>query len=132
MQSIHGLALITALVLNAAANILMKMGMTKVHDAGGLFSKGIAGAVATVLSAPALVIGLTCFALNAGFYMFALQSKALKISVAYPLMVGGGYAIIATVGYFALGEQLNTVQKIGVALILTGVIAVASQTAAPA
>ncbi len=129
MFGIHGLALLTALVLNATANVLMKMGMNKVEASGGLLKHGAVAAVQTVLTSPALLVGLTCFGLNVGFYMFALQSRALKISVAYPIMVGGGYAIIATVGYLALDERLTVVQKIGVAMILVGVVVVASQTA---
>ncbi len=132
MLSIHGAALLVALVLNATANILMKTGATRVDAGGGMFAEGPTGAVAAILTTPALVIGLSCYALNVGFYMFALQSRAMKISIAYPLMVGGGYAIIATVGYLALGERLNTPQKIGVALILIGVITVTTQTTTPA
>ncbi len=128
MFTIHGFALLVALLLNAAANLLMKTGMSRIQGSGGLFSEGPRGAVMAVLTSPVLVIGLACFGLNAGFYMFALQSKALKISVAYPLMVGGGYAIIAAVAYLVLGEQLNLAQKLGVALILAGVILVAYQT----
>ena len=128
MFTIHGLALGLALLLNAAANLLMKTGMNKIHSQGGLLRDGPAGAVYSVLTSPVLVIGLTCFALNACFYMFALQSRALKISIAYPAMVGGGYAIIATVGYFLLGERLNGAQLAGVALILVGVVLIAAQT----
>ena len=132
MLTIHGFALTIALVLNAAANLLMKAGMTKIQDSGGLMRDGPVQAVINVLTNPTLIIGLTCFGLNAGFYMFALQSRTLKISVAYPLMVGGGYAIIATMGYLWLGERLTPVQIGGVVLILIGVIVVASQTGAGA
>jgi small multidrug resistance pump len=129
MFGVHTLALFTALLLNAAANLLMKIGMTRVQAAGGVFKDGPIAAVGTVLTTPALVIGLICFGLNACFYMFALQSKELKISIAYPIMVGGGFAIIATVGYLSLGERLNTGQMIGVGMILFGVVLVASQMA---
>jgi small multidrug resistance pump len=128
MQGIHGAALIVALVLNASANLLMKIGMNKIERLGGLFKNGPAAAIVSVITSPVLVIGLICFAMNAAFYMFALQSKSMKISIAYPLMVGGGYAIIATIGYFFLNERLTTIQKVGVALILLGVVVVASQS----
>ena len=117
-----------ALILNAAANLLMKVGSTSVAAGGGLLADGVPAAVAKVLTNPALLIGLACFALNVCFYIFALQSKALKISLAYPVMVGGGYAIIAVAGYYVLGEHLSLVQKVGVALILVGVLLVAGQT----
>jgi len=123
-------ALIIALVLNAAANLLMKIGMKQVHSAGGLFKDGPAAAVGSILRSGFLMIGLTCFALNAVCYMYALQSPALKISVAYPLMVGGGYALIALVAHFhpALAESLTTGQKVGVAFVLIGILLIANQT----
>jgi small multidrug resistance pump len=128
MISIHWLSLLVALTLNATANVLMKVGMSRIDLAGGVFKDGAAGAIFKVLSSPVLVIGLLCFGLNACFYMFALQSKALKISIAYPVMVGGGYAIIAVVGYLLLGERLTWIQTAGVALILSGVVLIAAQT----
>ena len=127
MFNIHGLALVIALALNAAANVMMKVGMTRIAGTGGLLSDGPAAAVAKILGSPIVLIGLLCFALNAGFYMFALQSKALKISIAYPVMVGGGYAIIATAGFWFLSERLSAIQWAGVLLVLTGVILIASQ-----
>lgn len=123
------IALSTALLLNAAANLLMKVGMKDVAADGGLLKSGFAGAGWMVATSPTLVIGLACFALNAAFYMYALQSPALKISLAYPIMVGGGFAIIATVARFhpALGERLSPAQWIGVALVLTGIVLIASR-----
>lgn len=123
------LALLVALVLNACANLLMKIGMKPVADAGGLFRDGPAAAVKTILTSGPLIIGLACFVLNAVFYMYALQSKALKISVAYPIMVGGGFALIAVAARFhpALAERLTWEQVAGVALIFLGILLVVAR-----
>ena len=121
-------ALITALALNAAANLMMKAGMTRVEATGGLLQDGLPAAVRTVVLSPILMVGLICFALNACFYMFALQSPTLKISLAYPVMVGGGYAIIAVVAYLVLGERMTVGQWIGVVLVLAGVLVIAVRT----
>lgn len=121
-------ALMMALVLNASANLLMKLGAQSVASGGGLLAGGPAGAVRTLLRTPTLLIGLVLFGLNAGFYMYALQSKSLKISVAYPVMVGGGFALIAIVARLhpALSERLSWTQLTGVAMILGGILLVAS------
>ena len=124
----HVVALVTALLLNAIANLMMKAGMTPVQEGGGLLKEGLPAAVRTVLTSPILMVGLVCFALNACFYMFALQSPALKISLAYPVMVGGGYAVIAVVAYLVLGERMTAGQWIGVALVLAGVLIIAART----
>jgi small multidrug resistance pump len=128
----YAIALAVALLLNASANLMMKAGMTRVQADGGVLAGGLAQAFRTVLTSPILVIGLVCFALNAACYMFALQSPTLKISLAYPVMVGGGYAIIALVAYLLLGERMTPGQWLGVALILAGVIAIALRTPAQA
>jgi len=123
------LALAVALVLNAVANLLMKVGMKTVQSAGGILKDGPWAALTTVLSSGTLVIGLACFGLNALFYMYALQSSALKISVAYPVMVGGGYALIAVVAHLhpALSESLTSLQKLGVGMVLAGILLIAAQ-----
>jgi len=123
----YAVALVVALSLNACANLLMKVGMNRVESSGGLLRAGVVGGVRTVLTSPILLVGLACFALNAAFYMYALQSPTLKISLAYPVMVGGGYAIIATVAYF-LGERMGLVQWMGVILVLGGVFLIAGAT----
>ena len=122
------IALAVALLLNASANLMMKAGMIRVQDGGGLLAGGLPAAVRTVLTSPVLMVGLVCFALNAACYMFALQSQALKISLAYPVMVGGGYAIIATIAYFWLDERMTVGQWVGVVLILAGVLTIAVRT----
>ncbi|UCE59128.1 MAG: hypothetical protein JSU63_17000 [Phycisphaerales bacterium] len=128
------LALIFALVLNAGANLLMKAGMKPVQEAGGVLRDGVLPAVKTVLSSSTLMLGLVFFAVNAVFYMYALQSKALKICIAYPVMVGGGYALIAVVARFhpALAERLTLGQVLGVLMVLAGVIVIAVNTDSPA
>jgi small multidrug resistance pump len=127
-------ALAAALVLNACANLLMKVGMKDVAAGGGVLRDGLAGVVRTIVSSWPLLIGLGCFALNAAFYMYALQSRALKISVAYPIMVGGGFALIAVAARFhpALAERLNAAQVAGVVLVFAGILLIASQMDATA
>ena len=122
------LALFVALSFNAVANLMMKIGMQSVQTSGGLLKTGVGGAVRTVLTNPVLVIGLCCFALNAAFFMFALQSKALKISLAYPIMVGGSFALIAVGARFhpSLAERLTWGQWIGVAWVLLGIAMIAA------
>ncbi len=124
------IALLAALLLNATANLLMKGGMKQISETGGVLRGGILGAVRIVLSHPALIIGLGCFALNAVFYMYALQSRKLPISVAYPIMVGGGYVLIATIAYFnpVLNERLDAGQWIGVAMVMAGVLIIAMRS----
>ena len=122
------IALLVALVFNAGANVLMKLGMKTVAASGGLMKEGPIGAMRAVVTSATLLTGLIFFVLNAAFYMYALQSKALKISLAYPIMVGGGFALICLAAYThpALAERLTWRQWMGVALVLAGIVFIAS------
>lgn len=124
-------ALGMAMLLNAAANLLMKVGMKSVAGSGGLLRDGPIAAAGLIATSGVLLIGLTCFGLNAALYMYALQSKSLPISVAYPIMVGGGFVLIAVVArvHPALAERLSIGQLAGVAMIMAGIVLVASQGA---
>ena len=123
-------ALCGALVLNAAANLMMKIGSAKVEQGGGFLQHGPAGALRALCTSPVLLLGLVCFGLNVFLYTFALSSKTLKISLAYPIMVGGGYAIIAVAAYALpmLRERLTVAQWAGVLLVLCGVFLIAFNT----
>lgn len=123
MKTPYVAALIVALVLNASANLMMRAGARQVQSAGGLLRDGVLGGLVNILTSPVLMTGLVFFALNALFYMFALQK--LQVSVAYPIMVTGGFAIIATVAYLTMGERMIPVQWVGVMVILAGVLMVA-------
>ncbi len=122
-------ALGVAMLLNAAANLLMKVGMKSVAGSGGLMRDGPIAAAGVIATSGVLLTGLICFGLNAALYMYALQSKSLPISVAYPIMVGGGFVVIAMVARLhpALAERITAGQLAGVAMIMIGIVLVASQ-----
>ena len=105
-----------AFILNATANILLKTGALK-----GLTYQGLS--FSQILSQNAIaIIGLFFFALNAVFYFMALRS--VPISVAYPVMVVMSLLLINGYAIFALKEQVTTVQLIGYALIIAGIVLV--------
>ena len=122
----HAIALVIALLLNASANLMIKFGMRSIDielAGGGVGSLGLSGVIHLVIKNWVLLAGLGCFAANVVLYAFALQK--LPISVAYPIMVASGFALIVIVAGAMLGERLTPVQWIGVLGILVGVVLVA-------
>ena len=122
----YAIALVVALVLNAAANLMIRFGMKAMDaqlDGAGIMDGGVPGLIRLLLQNWILLVGLTCFALNVVFYAYALQK--LPISMAYPIMVTGGFVIIVTVAGLILKERLTMVQWVGVAAIMIGVTLVA-------
>ena len=122
----YGVALVIALLLNASANLMIKFGMRGIDlelAGAGFLDGGFWAAVKLLLRHWIVLLGLVCFAANVVFYAFALQK--LPISVAYPIMVTSGFAIIVIVAGLMLRERLTALQWCGVAAIVVGVILVA-------
>ena len=122
---VYFLALGGALVLNATANLMMKFGMERFKALGLTPEQGKFAIITALMTNWVLLLGLCLFAANVVLYTFAL--KELAISVAYPIMVTVGFAIIVTVAGIYLNERLSQLQWVGVALILLGVWLVGSQ-----
>jgi multidrug transporter EmrE-like cation transporter len=122
----YWIALFLALVLNAMANLMMKFGSVGLKAALQANPRRDVAALAGILAQNwVLVLGLLFFASNVVLYTYALQT--IKISVAYPIMVTVGFAIIAVVAWRCLGESLSPVQWGGIVLILIGVYLVARE-----
>lgn len=116
------LFLATAAVLNAMANILLKIGSKTAaplaEDASFLAK------VFNFLNV-ATIAGIGLFAANVLFYRRALDS--LNVSIAYPLMVSSALVIVtlAAVLLPVLSEKLSGVQVAGMVLIAAGIWLVA-------
>jgi multidrug transporter EmrE-like cation transporter len=122
----YAIALVVALTLNATANLLIKFGMRAIDlelAGAGLLDGGLGGLVRLLIRHWVVLLGLLCFASNLVFYAYALQK--VPISVAYPVMVITGFAIIVVVAGNVLHERLTVAQWVGVGAILVGVTLVA-------
>lgn len=110
------LFLLTALVSNAAANVLIKYAMTRGEPLPA--GSSLMTRLLSVMS-PLFVLGVGLFGLNLVFYSMALRT--FRISLAYPVMVSGGYCLILVAGWFLFQERLTLAQYGGIALILSGI-----------
>jgi multidrug transporter EmrE-like cation transporter len=109
-----------ALTLNAAANVLLKVGAARL---GELTQPGLLGRLVTDYH---LLAGLSLFALNVVFYVLALTR--LNLSVAYPIMMAGGVVIIVAVSVLLLHEALSMRQGVGLLLLIVGIVLVAERS----
>ncbi len=119
-------ALAVALVLNAFANLMIRFGMHAIDQeigGAGALGGGLVGLVRLLIRHWVVLLGLACFAANVVFYALALQK--MPISIAYPVMVTGGFVIIVIVAGAILKERLTLMQWMGVGAILLGVTLVA-------
>ena len=111
--------LIAALILNGAANILLKMAAMRLGTWNGY------GALFRLITNYHLMAGLLLFVLSTGFYVAALTR--LSLSIAYPVMVSGGIAIIASVSILFLGERIALPQLAGFVLLAAGTTLIVHQ-----
>jgi small multidrug resistance pump len=105
------LPLAIATVLNATANVCIKLGMKGLPEGSTMLN---------AITSPALWAGLVCFGLSLVGYASAL--KKLDISFAYPVMVGFGFLIVTTAAVFLFEEKLTATRLVGMSLIFTGIV----------
>ncbi len=122
----HALALSAAVVLNASANLFLKFGMKAIKSQPAVLDAGPLYTLKSMATSPLILLGLAFFALNVPLYAYALGK--FKVSLAYPIMTGCGFAMIVLVaGFSGLQERLDSLQWLGVALILIGVVLTSSR-----
>ena len=114
--------LLVALVLNAGANVLMKVGAKTARPLAA--EAPFLTRLFNFLNV-ATIVGISLFAANVLFYRKALDH--LNVSVAYPIMVSGSVILVtvAAVTLPTLSEKVTPWQIGGMVLIGMGVWLVA-------
>ena len=110
--------IITGVILNAAAQLLLKAGTNAV----GHFefqSQNIIPVGMQLAFQPYIVGGMVCYAISLVVWIMALSR--VPVSVAYP-MLAIGYLINALVAWQWLGEALSAQKLLGISFIIIGVV----------
>jgi len=104
--------LTAAIVFNALANILIKAGVRGGQDS-----------LLTTLKAkwlsPFIMGGILSFALALAAYSYVLSK--MNLSVAYPIMTGAGFMLIAIASCLFFKEMITLLQIMGFILIMLGI-----------
>jgi len=109
---------VISIVLNAAANILMKVGALKPKESNQLLEVFL-----NMVMNPIIIAGIICFALGLAAYNYVLIK--INLSVAYPINTSLGYILVILVSWLVLKETITLVQLGGIGLIIAGVWMVA-------
>lgn len=117
--------LLTGILLNAGAQLLLKAGTNAVghfeFTAGNVLPMGVKLALE-----PHILGGMLCYAVSLVVWIMGL-SRA-PVSIAYP-MLSIGYVINALVAWHFFGESLNAQKLVGIGFIILGVVLVARSPA---
>lgn len=118
---------LTGVLLNAVAQLLLKAGAGALADVELRVGNAAAIAGRLVLNAP-IIAGLFCYAISVVVWILALAR--VEVSVAYP-MLSVGYVLNALAAWWLFGENLSATRIAGIGIILIGVWLVA-RSAGPA
>jgi multidrug transporter EmrE-like cation transporter len=113
--------ILTAVLLNACAQLALKAGMIRVGPLDLSVEKPLALA-AHILLNRWVMAGLSCYVFSVGLWLISLSR--VQVSFAYPFL-SVGYVVTALAAYVYLGENLSTMRVSGIGLICLGVILVA-------
>jgi multidrug transporter EmrE-like cation transporter len=112
---------LTGVLLNAAAQLLLKAGTNRV----GEFSFALDNVVpvgARLASSPFILGGLACYVVSVVVWILALSR--VPVSIAYP-MLSIGYVVNALAAWMLFGESLTVQKLVGIGFIVIGVFLVA-------
>ncbi len=113
--------LMTGVLLNAAAQLLLKAGTNAVGQFE--FSLQNAAPVALRLAMqPQILGGMACYAISLVVWIMGLSR--VPVSIAYPLL-SIGYVLNALAAWYLLGESLSAQRMAGIGFIIVGVYLVA-------
>ncbi|MCO4891436.1 EamA family transporter [Cupriavidus sp. WGtm5] len=113
--------ILTGVLLNAAAQLLLKAGVNAVGaitlDRGTLVVTAL-----RVLTQWPVLAGLTLYVVSVGVWIVGLSR--VDVSIAYP-MLSLGYVVNALAAWWLFGEIIGPLRVAGILLILAGVFLIA-------
>jgi multidrug transporter EmrE-like cation transporter len=113
--------LMTGVLLNAGAQLLLKAGTNSV----GVFEFSRDNLVPVgwrLATEPHIVGGLACYVISVVVWVMALSR--VEVSVAYPLL-SIGYVVNAIAAWYLFGEAVTPMRLAGIGIIIVGVCLVA-------
>lgn len=113
--------LMAGVLLNAAAQLLLKAGTNRV----GVFAFTLDNLLpigARLAMSPPILAGLGCYVVSVAVWILGLSR--VPVSVAYP-MLSVGYVVNAVAAWMLFGESMAAQKLVGIGFIVVGVFLVA-------
>lgn len=117
MTAISFALILTGVLLNAAAQLLLKAGTNAI----GHFEfhlENILPIGMKIAFQPFILGGLSCYVVSVVVWILALSR--VQVSMAYP-MLSIGYVVNAVIAYYWLGEAVSPMRLAGIGVIIVGV-----------
>jgi multidrug transporter EmrE-like cation transporter len=121
MNLVSFLLVITGVLLNAAAQLLLKAGVRHMGVIQLQFHSLLQAGWKLAFE-PHILGGLACYVVSVVVWILALSR--VPVSIAYP-MLSLGYVVTAVAAWMFFGESLGAMRLTGIAVIIVGVYLVA-------
>ena len=121
MSALSFALVLTGVLLNAAAQLLLKAGTNAVGHFEFTSSNLVPVGLRLALE-PHILGGVACYVVSLVVWIMALSR--VEVSIAYPLL-SIGYVINAVAAWYLFGESVNAVRMAGIGFIVIGVFLVA-------
>ena len=114
--------IITGVILNAAAQLLLKAGTNALGGAIHLTMSNAFQTFVKVVTQLPILGGLACYALSLVVWIMGLSRT--DVTIAYP-MLSLGYVVAALGAWLFLGETVSPQRLLAIAVIMIGVVLLA-------
>ena len=121
MNAISFSLLMTGVLLNAGAQLLLKAGTNTV----GVFEfsrENLLPVGLRLATEPHIAGGIACYVVSVVVWILALSR--VEVSIAYP-MLSIGYVVNAIAAFYLFGEAVTPARLLGIGVIILGVFLVA-------
>lgn len=113
--------LMLGVLLNAAAQLLLKAGTNRVGEFAFTLDN-VLPVGARLAQSPPILAGMACYAVSLVVWILALSR--VPVSIAYP-MLSIGYVVNALAAWWLFGESITAQKLVGIGFIVVGVYLVA-------
>ena len=121
MSAVSFSLILTGVLLNAGAQLLLKAGTNAVGHFEFTLENALPVGLRLALE-PHILGGIFCYVISLVVWIMGLSR--IPVSVAYP-MLSIGYIINAVAAWYLFGESLTTLRLSGIGFIIVGVFLVA-------
>jgi len=111
------LLMIIVVLLNVCGHVFLKLGMNQVGEVG---DKSIINFGIDSITNLYVLLGLAGYVSSVTGYIVVLSKT--QLSVAYPILMSSGYALVVLVSFLFLKEPFSLIKWVGIGLIILGVI----------
>jgi multidrug transporter EmrE-like cation transporter len=121
VNAVTATLILTGVLLNAAAQLLLKAGANRVGPLE-MQPQALAFAMREFATSMPVYAGLACYVVSVVVWIVALTRA--DVSIAYP-MLSIGYVVNAIAAWMLFGEALTPMRLLGIAVIVLGVFILA-------